>query len=89
MKLEQKRTKDGMFFVVFVSTGELEYDYPHFTRMFIRDAAEEPTVRKTLMALEAMESILEEAEARNKNWQEVIDYGGENADSVRCQPRRA
>ena len=79
MKLEQKKTPDGMFFVVFVSTVELNYDYPTYVTIHVRNAKENPTISNILYALVEMSSRLEKVEAEDKNWQEVIDYGGEDA----------
>jgi len=67
MKIMRKKTSEGMFFGIHVTNAEMEYDYPHFTRMFIRDAAETPTISNILMALEAMASVLEDVESRNEN----------------------
>lgn len=76
MKLEQKKTEDGMFFVVFVSTEELNYDYPTYVTIHVEYAREKPTVSNILDALVSMSRELEEVETEDKNWQEVIDYGG-------------
>lgn len=73
MKIMREKTSEGMFFGIHVSQAELEYDYPHFTRMFIRDAIEDPTASKIFMMLEAMASILEDVESRNDNWQELLE----------------
>jgi len=73
MRIMRNKTEDGMFFGIHVSNAEMEYDYPHFTRMFIRNAAEDPKASKILMALEAMASILEEKEKFNEEWQELLE----------------
>lgn len=76
MKLEQKRTESGMFFVVFVSTAELNYDYPDYVTIHVEHAKEKPTIGNILYALNVMSDELDKIEEEDKNWQEVIDYGG-------------
>lgn len=75
MKLEQKKTESGMFFVVFVSTEELNYDYPTYVAIHVRHAKEKPTISNIMYALVAMSSELEKIEEEDQNWQEVIDLG--------------
>ena len=75
MKLEQKKTNDGMFFVVFVSTTELNYDYPTYVTIHVRNAEENPTISNILYALVEMSSRLERVEMEDKNWRELIDFG--------------
>ena len=75
MKLEQKRTESGMFLVVFVSTEELNYDYPTYVTIHVRHAKEKPTISNILYALVEMSSELEKIEEEDQNWQEVIDLG--------------
>ncbi len=75
MKLEQKKTESGMFFVIFVSTEELNYNYPTHVTIHVRHAKEDPTISNILYALVEMSSKLEEIEAKDKNWREVLKFG--------------
>ena len=85
MKLEQKRTESGMFFVVFVPERELNYDFPTYVTIHVRHAKEKPTISNILYALSEMSSEMEKIETDNKNWQEVIGFGGEDANGIHSQ----
>jgi len=67
MRIMRSKTEGGMFFGIHVPNTELKRDYPTYVKIYIRLAAEKPTITNTLMALEAIASELEDENDKREN----------------------
>ena len=67
MRILQSKTKNGVFFGIHIPNEEMERDYPTYVKIYIRLAAEDPTITNALMALEAIASELEDENDKREN----------------------